>query len=58
VKDCWADVRHEQSELSILKLIRDLGLYKSCCVPRLVCGENVPVLLNVKSGTYGEDYMA
>ena len=58
VKDCWADARREQSEIEILELIRELGLCESCCVPRLVHGEAVPVLLNVKSGTRGDDCTA
>lgn len=58
IKDCWADARREQSEIEILELMRELDLCKSCCVPRLIHGGNVPVLLNVKSGTYGDDCTA
>ena len=45
-------------EIEILELIQELGLCESCCVPRLVHGEAVPVLLNVKSGTRGDDCTA
>jgi Fungal protein kinase len=55
IKDCWADARREQSEIEILELMQELDLCESCCVPRLIHGGNVPVLLNVKSGTYGAD---
>jgi Fungal protein kinase len=55
LKDCWADIRREQSEILILELIRELGLCESYCVPRLVHGENVPVLLNVELKLYGDD---
>lgn len=58
LKDCWADVRREQSEIVILKLIRELGLCESHYVPRLVHGENVPILLNVMMGLYGDDCTA
>ena len=58
MKDCWADARCKQSEIEILELIRELGLCESCCVPRLVHGEVVPVFLNVKSGTRGDDCTA
>ena len=58
IKDCWANERCELSEIEILELIRELGLYESCCVPRLVHGENVPMLLNVKSKIYGDDSTA
>jgi hypothetical protein len=58
LKDCWADTRREQSEIMILEFIRELGLCESHCVPKLVHGENVPILLNVILGQYGADYTA
>ena len=58
LKDCWADVRLERGEILILELIRELGLCKSHCLPTLVHGENVRILLNVALGLYGDDCTA
>ena len=55
MKDVWADMRCKQGEILILKLIQELGLCKSHCLPMLVHGENVPILLNVKLGLYGDN---